>query len=164
MIEFLPLIPLLAVVAMSWPLIVADFSEHRLPNKYTVTLIVLTTASLVGHGLATSEYSRLGQSLLAMALTFGIGWLLAKYADLGMGDVKLLVSLNGWLAWNDPWLVIVSLAVGLVAANVFAVAVWLKRKDPKEHIALGPFLLLGFYVMSISPGWQIFTAAVSSLA
>ena len=156
--------PLLAVVAVSWQLIAADFSEHRLPNKYTVTLIVLTVASLSGYAIATNEYSRLRQTVFAMALTFGIGWLLAKYADLGMGDVKLLVSLNGWLAWNDPWLVALSLVVGLVAANIFAVAVWIKRKDPKEHIALGPFLLLGFYVIAITPGWQIFTAAVSSLA
>ena len=68
------------------------------------------------------------------------------------------------LAWSDPWLVALSLAVGLVAANIFAVAVWIKRKDPKEHIALGPFLLLGFHVIAITPGLQIFTAAVSSLA
>ncbi len=149
---------------MSWQLIVADFSEHRLPNKYTVTLIVVTATSLSGYAIATNEYSRLSQSLIAMALTFGIGWLLAKYADLGMGDVKLLVSLNGWLAWSDPWLVALSLVVGLLAANIFAVAVWIKRKDPKEHIALGPFLLLGFYAIAITPGWQIFTAAVSSLA
>lgn len=164
MLEFVPLIPLLAIVAVSWQLIVADFSEHRLPNKYTGTLIVVSVASLSGYAIATNEYSRLSQTLIAMALSFGSGWLLAKYADLGMGDVKLLVSLNGWLAWNDPWLVALSLVVGLVAANIFAVAVWIKRKDPKEHIALGPFLLLGFYVIAITPGWQIFTAAVSSLA
>jgi Flp pilus assembly protein protease CpaA len=163
-LEFVPLIPLLAIVAVSWQLIVADFSEHRLPNKYTVTLIVVTVASLSGYAIATHEYSRLSQTLIAMALTFGIGWLLARYADLGMGDVKLLVTLNGWLAWSDPWLVALSLVVGLLAANIFAVAVWIKRKDPKEHIALGPFLLLGFYVIAITPGWQIFTAAVSSLA
>ena len=164
MLEFVPLIPLVAVVAMSWQLIVADFSEHRLPNKYTVTLIVVAATSLSGYAIATNEYSRLSHSLIAMALTFGIGWLLAKYADLGMGDVKLLVSLNGWLAWSDPWLVALSLVVGLVTANIFALAIWIKRKDPKEHIALGPFLLPGFYVIAITPGWQIFTAAVSSLA
>lgn len=164
MLEFVPLIPLLAVFAVSWQLTVADLSEHRLPNKYTLSLIVVTSSALSAHAVATNEYSRLSQSLVAMTLTFGIGWLLAKYADLGMGDVKLLVSLNGWLAWNDPWLVALSLVVGMVLANLFALAVWIKRKDPKEHIALGPFLLLGFFVIAITPGWQIFTAAVSSLA
>jgi prepilin signal peptidase PulO-like enzyme (type II secretory pathway) len=99
-----------------------------------------------------------------MAITFGIGWLLARYADLGMGDVKLLVSLNGWLAWHDPWLIAISLAVGLIAANLLALGIWIKRKDPKEHIALGPFLLLGFYLSALTPSWTIFTAVGESLA
>jgi prepilin signal peptidase PulO-like enzyme (type II secretory pathway) len=99
-----------------------------------------------------------------MALTFLIGWLLARFADLGMGDVKLLISLNGWLAWHDGWLVLIALAIGLIAANVFAIAVWIKKKDPKEHIALGPFLLLGFCLAAVSPSWRILTAVGESLA
>ena len=55
------------------------------------------------------------------------------------------------------------LAVGLVAANIFAVAVWIKRKDPKEHIALGPFLLLGFYLAAFMTSWRILTAVGESL-
>lgn len=163
MTEFILLIPLLVLACVSWQLIRDDFREHRLPNKYTVPMIAITAASLVTYGFLTDQFLRIGQSLLAMAMTFGIGWLLARYADLGMGDVKLLVSLNGWLAWHDPWLIAISLAVGLIAANLFALGIWLKRKDPKEHIALGPFLLLGFYLSAITPSWAIFTAVGESL-
>jgi Flp pilus assembly protein protease CpaA len=162
--EILLFVPVVAVLAFSWPLIVTDFSEHRLPNRYTLSLILITLLSLFGYAGYSGEFSRLIQSLVVMLITFGIGWLLAKYADLGMGDVKLLVSLNGWLAWHNPWLVAGSLAMGLIAANVFAVAVWIKRKDPKEHIALGPFLLLGFCLSALGPSWQLITAVVSSLA
>jgi leader peptidase (prepilin peptidase) / N-methyltransferase len=162
--EFILLIPLLVLACVSWQLIRDDFREHRLPNKYTVPMIAITAASLVTYGFLTDQFLRIGQSLLAMAITFGMGWLLARYADLGMGDVKLLVSLNGWLAWHDPWLIAISLAVGLIAANLFALGIWLKRKDPKEHIALGPFLLLGFYLSAITPSWAIFTAVGESLA
>ncbi len=164
MTELLLLIPLVFLACVSWQLVSHDFREHRLPNKYTIPLIAITVASVVACGLLTSQQQRLSQSLLAMAITFVIGWLLARYADLGMGDVKLLVSLNGWLAWHDPWLIAISLGVGLIAANVFALGIWLKRKDPKEHIALGPFLLLGFYLCAISPSWAIFTAVGESLA
>jgi leader peptidase (prepilin peptidase)/N-methyltransferase len=162
--ELLLLIPLVFLACVSWQLVRDDFKEHRLPNKYTVPMIAITAASLVACGLLTGQQQRLLQSLLAMAITFGIGWLLARYADLGMGDVKLLVSLNGWLAWHDPWLIAISLAVGLIAANVFALVIWIKRKDPKEHIALGPFLLLGFYLSALKPSWAIFTAVGESLA
>jgi len=162
--ELLLLIPLVFLACVSWQLVRDDFKEHRLPNKYTVPMIAITAASLVAYGLLTGQQQRLLESLLAMAITFGIGWLLARYADLGMGDVKLLVSLNGWLAWHDPWLIAISLAVGLIAANLFALGIWLKRKDPKEHIALGPFLLLGFYLSALKPSWAIFTAVGESLA
>ncbi len=164
MTELLLLIPLVFLACVSWQLVRDDFKEHRLPNKYTVPMIAITAASLVACGLLTSQLQLLLQSLLAMAITFGIGWLLARYADLGMGDVKLLVSLNGWLAWHAPWLIAISLAVGLIAANLFALGIWLKRKDPKEHIALGPFLLLGFYLSALTPSWAIFTAVGESLA
>lgn len=155
---------MLYLACVSWPLIRYDFREHRLPNKYTIPLILVTGGTLIGYGLATSQYQRLWQSVIAMASTFGIGWLLAKYAELGMGDVKLLIALNGWLAWHDPWLIALSLVAGLVAANLFALVVWVQRKDPREHIALGPFLLLGFYLVAIAPSWQIFTAVGESLA
>ena len=151
-------------MAFAIPLSLTDFREHRLPNKYTLSLIAVTGLSLAGYALATSQYEKLAASFLAMALTFLVGWLLARFADLGMGDVKLMTSLNGWLAWHDGWLILIALAIGLLAANVFAIGVWIKKKDPKEHVALGPFLLLGFCLAAISPIWQILTAVGESLA
>jgi len=164
MAELVLLLPIALVLAFAVPLTLTDFKEHRLPNRYTLPLIAVTALSLTGYGLASGQYGRLAASGVAMALTFLVGWLLARFADLGMGDVKLLIPLNGWLAWHDGWLVIIALAIGLIAANVFAIAIWIKKKDPKEHIALGPFLLLGFCLVAISPSWQILTAVGESLA
>ncbi len=164
MIELVLFIPLMFLASVTWQLVVYDFREHRLPNKFTVPMIFVNLGTLLGLGLATGQYPRLTQASFAMGITFGIGWLLAKFAELGMGDVKLLVSLNGWLAWHDPWLVPVSLLIGLTAANLFALKIWIQRKDPREHIALGPFLLLGFYLVAIVPSWQVFTAVGESLA
>lgn len=164
MAELLLLIPIALVIAFAIPLALTDFKEHRLPNRYTVPLIAVTFLSLTGYGLASGEYGKLASSVFAMALTFLVGWLLARFADLGMGDVKLLISLNGWLAWHDGWLVLIALAVGLIAANLFAIAIWIQKKDPKEHIALGPFLLLGFCLAAIVPSWRILTAVGESLA
>lgn len=164
MAELVLLIPIALVLAFAVPLAMTDFKEHRLPNHFTVPLIVVTALTLTGYGLASGQYGKLIASGSAMALTFLVGWLLARFADLGMGDVKLLISLNGWLAWHDGWLVLISLALGLLTANVFAIAIWIKKKDPKEHIALGPFLLLGFCLAAIVPSWQILTAVGESLA
>jgi leader peptidase (prepilin peptidase)/N-methyltransferase len=163
-LELLLLLPMMVLIAFSWQLATIDLKEHRLPNQFTLPLIAVTGSCLMVYGAITGQWQKLFQTLLAMLLSFAIGWLLARFADLGMGDVKLLVSLNGWLAWHEPWLIAISLAIGLMAANVLALAVWIKRKDPKEHIALGPFLLLGFYLTAFLPSWQIITAVVESLA
>ena len=164
MAELVLLIPIAFLLAVSYPLIATDFKEHRLPNKYTYPLIAVTVLTLVGYGLSSGESAQLTSSFLAMSATFLIGLLLARFADLGMGDLKLLIALNGWLAWHDGWLVLISLALAMLTANVFAIAIWIKKKDPKEHIALGPFLLLGFYLAAFLPSWQILTAVGESLA
>lgn len=164
MAELVLLIPIAFLLAVSFPLAASDFKEHRLPNKYTYPLIAVTGLTLLGFGIYSGELARLTSSLLAMGATFLIGWLLARFADLGMGDVKLLIALNGWLAWHDGWLVLIALALAMLTANVFAIAIWIKRKDPKEHIALGPFLLLGFYAVAFMPSLRILTAAGESLA
>lgn len=164
MAELVLFIPIAFLLAVSVPLAATDFKAHRLPNKYTYPLIVVTGFTLLGFGLYSGETQRLTSSLLTMTLTFLIGWLLARFADLGMGDVKLLIALNGWLAWHDGWLVLLALALALLTANVFAISIWIKKKDPREHIALGPFLLLGFYVAAFLPSFRIITAVGGSLA
>ena len=164
MAELVLLIPIALLLAVTVPMAATDFKEHRLPNKYTYPLIAVTGLTLLGFGLYSGEMEKLASSLLAMGATFLIGWLLARFADLGMGDVKLLIPLNGWLVWHDGWLVLISLALAMLTANVFAIAIWIKKKDPKEHIALGPFLLLGFYLAAFLPSWRILTAVGESLA
>jgi len=164
MAELVLLIPIAYLLAVTFPLVATDFKEHRLPNKYTYSLIAITVATLVGYGLYSGELNKLRASVVAMCLTAILGWLLARFADLGMGDVKLLIALNGWLAWHDGWLIMSSLAIAMLTANVFAMGIWIKKKDPKEHIALGPFLLLGFYVAAFIPSWRIFTVVGGSLA
>ena len=164
MAELVLLIPIAFLLAVTVPMAATDFKEHRLPNKYTYPLIAVTGLTLLGFGMYSGELERLTSSLMAMGATFLLGWLLARFADLGMGDVKLLIPLNGWLAWHDGWLVLISLALAMLTANVFAIAIWIKKKDPKEHIALGPFLLLGFYLAAFLPSWRILTAVGESLA
>ena len=107
--ELILLIPVGYLLFASIPLVLTDLREHRLPNRFTYSAIAL---SFFATGYVAVSDNRYLQLLIALGIslsTFGIGYLLAKYADVGMGDVKLLSATNLLLAWYSPWLVLFAL-------------------------------------------------------
>lgn len=162
MIDLILLVPLGMLLLTSLRLIVADFTEHRLPNRITMPLIGISYLVILAHALLSWEFEPLVFSVIAGLLTFGIGYAMAVWLDFGMGDVKLLVTLNALLAWHSPFLVLLSLAIGFVVASVWAIFVWIKTKDPKARIALGPYLLLGFAIVIVQPSMNLVTVAGGS--
>ncbi|NDA12913.1 MAG: hypothetical protein EBZ10_01355, partial [Actinobacteria bacterium] len=92
----------------------------------------------------------------------GIGYLLAKYADVGMGDVKLLSATNLLLAWYSPWLVLFALTLSFTLASlVSAIGMLLGKLTWKTPVAMGPYLLLGFFVFAGYPLLRITAEALS---
>ena len=162
MIDLILLIPLGLLLIASLRLIVTDFREHRLPNKITLPLIAITYLVITSHALMTWNFEPSAFSIIAGFVTFGVGYVMAARLDFGMGDVKLLVTLNALLAWHSPFLVLVSLAIGFVVASVWALVIWIKTKDPKARIALGPYLLLGFAIAIAQPSMNLVTVAGGS--
>jgi leader peptidase (prepilin peptidase)/N-methyltransferase len=142
-----PLIGVGFFAATTIPLMVIDFRERRLPNKITVPGIVV---SLIGL-LLTFEWSRVLTALAISALLFGIGTLISIRGWIGMGDVKLVTGLSLLLAWFDPALVWQATlwSFGLATAVVLLGFV-AKKMTARSTIALGPYLLVGFWV-AISP-------------
>lgn len=157
MFDLVMLVPLGFILALSIPLIVTDTKEHRLPNKYTIPAIAVTYLSTLVHLVATRELDPYLRSVILGLITFAIGYLLARFLDLGMGDVKLLTSLNAMLAWHSVELVIISLVVGLVSASILGLVHWIKHRDPKARIALGPFLFIGFLFAIGKPTLELLT-------
>ena len=105
MAELILLIPTGYLLFASIPLIVFDLREHRLPNRFTYSAIALSIFATGFVGVSDDRYQQFFIALAISLSTFGIGYLLAKYADVGMGDVKLLSATNLLLAWYSPWLV-----------------------------------------------------------
>jgi leader peptidase (prepilin peptidase) / N-methyltransferase len=133
------------------PLVVIDLKQRRLPNKITLPAIAVT---LVGIALS-GEWAKLGVGLLCAALLFGVGTALSIKGWLGMGDVKLLVSIGlllGWFGWES---LVIGLAVAFFVAGLFVlVRLAMQKITASSTIALGPFLLLGFWVAVIQPAWS----------
>ena len=162
MAELILLIPTGYLLFASIPLIVFDLREHRLPNRFTYSAIAL---SIFATGFVAASDDRYQQFFIALAIslsTFGIGYLLAKYADVGMGDVKLLTATNLLLAWHSPWLVLFALTMSFTLASlVSAIGLLMGRLSWKTPVAMGPYLLLGFFVFAAYPVMKITAEALS---
>lgn len=162
MFEFIALVPFAYVAAIAVPLAIIDFRQHRLPNVLTVSSIAVTLLSLVLGALFTGEVTRSSLAIVAGLLTFIIGFQLAKREGIGMGDVKLLTSLNAIAAYLATLLPILSMTVGLVIASIISLVHVGRRKINLESpIPLGPYLLLGFFLVCTPAVFEATAEALS---
>ena len=146
-----PLLGLGYFAATTIPLMVIDLRERRLPNKITIPGFLI---SLVGLAL-TLEWQRVLLALAISVIVFGVGTGISMAGWIGMGDVKLVAGLSLLLAWFDVGLLWQATlwAFGLASLVVFA-GFLAKKITARSTIALGPYLLLGFWVVIIQPAWS----------
>lgn len=161
--EHLPLIGIGYVIAVSLPLAIIDFREHRLPNYFTLSAIAVNALVVIAAGFLTGEYPRLLVTLAIGGATLGLGYLMAHLNGIGMGDVKLLTAINTSVGWFSPLAVMVLLAIGFTLASLVSLGLILFRKaNLKTPIAMGPFLLIGFGYVSLEIIQGSITAVVGS--
>jgi leader peptidase (prepilin peptidase)/N-methyltransferase len=161
--ENLPLFAVAIVFGLSVPLALIDFQEHRLPNPLTYAAIAVSAVLVIIAGALTSDWLALLAAVVAGGLTFGIGYLMARLNGIGMGDVKYLVATNTLLGWFSPWLILPMLAIGFTTAALVSLALILFRgANLKTPVAMGPFLILGFVVVSLPLFGEFFTGEALS--
>jgi leader peptidase (prepilin peptidase)/N-methyltransferase len=146
-----PLIGIGFFAATTIPLMVIDLRERRLPNKITIPGFLISLMGLV----LTFEWTRVITAFSISALLFGIGTLISLRGWIGMGDVKLVTGLSLLLAWFDPALVWQATLWSFgIATLVVLVGFVAKKMTARSSIALGPYLLVGFWVVVIQPAWS----------
>lgn len=146
MLEIAPLlIPVGYLAYVSFQLARIDVLEHRLPNRFTLRLFLLSAPAVLIAFLITQSGERL---LWAISLGFAtalLGLLLGVTGGLGLGDVKLMVSLNMILGWLSPWAALVSNAMAVFSAAIVGLLRMLKGSAGKQ-VAFGPYLLAAFFI------------------
>ena len=146
-----PLIGLTYFAATTIPLVVYDLRERRLPNKITIPGLIVAVVSLA----LTMEWGKFLVALGISALLFLFGTLLSVRGWIGMGDVKLFTGLSMLLAWFDPALVWqASLWAFGSATFVVLTGFVVKKMTTRSTIALGPYLLVGFWLSILTPAWS----------
>jgi leader peptidase (prepilin peptidase)/N-methyltransferase len=147
MSQLIVLVPIIYLVAIAIPLSVIDLREHRLPNRFTLSAIAVTFSFLIVSALLTGHWLQFAMAATYSTGTLLIGWWLAAKEGIGMGDVKLLISLNAISGYYSPLLPLFGMTFGFLAATlVSGIRILLRKLSPSGAIALGPYLLAGFFV------------------
>lgn len=132
-IKFIVLV-ITGVYIMYW-----DFKEHRIPNKVNLVLLFFgVLISVLEYDLWLNHvlgFVILGSIMLGLSLLPG---------GFGMGDVKYVFTFGLILGLNQAWkaFIIGILLGGIVSAVLLA----LKKASRKDHIAYGPYLVLGTWL------------------
>lgn len=145
----------LVLLAAGVLLALVDLHCRRLPNQILLPTGVLVTALLTLAAAFDDRWPDVGRGLLAAAICFAVGLVLALLAPagLGMGDVKLAAVLGlalGWLGWAA---VLLAFLLAFVLQAVLAVGLLLARRAGRQtELPFGPALLAGTLLVVLLTG------------
>jgi len=160
--ELILLIPVGYLLFASIPLVLTDLREHRLPNRFTYSAIAL---SFFATGYVAVSDNRYLQLLIALGIslsTFGI-WIPARKIrgrwNGGCEATERYQSLIG-MVFTVACLVRTTLSFTL-ASLVSAIGMLIGKLTWKTPVAMGPYLLLGFFVFVGYPLFRVTAEALS---
>jgi len=130
----------------AWPLAKTDIQHRRLPNKYVLPAFPITFLGQILAGLTAGIWWNMLWAALAMLLTFSVSLAVNRMGFLGMGDVKLMSAMALALGWYSAVLPVLALLISFFIAGLVAILLLAVRKiGLGGSLALGPYLLLGFF-------------------
>lgn len=133
-----------------------DFDVHRLPNVITVPLIPLTAVGVVVAALVDGDVAHLGRAALGALALFGfylLQTIVSRGRGMGLGDVKLAVSLGmilAYLSWTH--LIVSTLVTYLSAAMLGLYLIIFRGGNRRTEVAFGPHMVIGTVVVLCAPG------------
>ena len=119
-----------------------DAAVHRLPDQMTYVAFVGVVVLLAGNGDVSGWFEAVASGL-GMALFYLV--LAVVYpSGMGLGDVKLALSLGTALGWMGWVATVYGTALGfLLAAGYSLVMLALRKITRKDSIPHGPFMMVG---------------------
>lgn len=138
-----------ALALCAVPLAFIDVAVQRLPDALTAAayagtvLLLLLAAAVSGHW---GDMGRAALGGLALAAVY-LALLFISPSGMGLGDVKLAVSLGTLLAWRGWRVLVLGGFAGFLLAAVYSIALLATRRATREqHIPFGPFMIAGTFL------------------
>lgn len=122
---------------------VIDLEHQIIPDVLSLPMIALTPLVVFLHPELDWKSALLGV-LIGGGVFYALAWiyyLIRREAGLGMGDVKLLAAIGGWLGYQAILTTVfwASILGSLVGIGVILIS---KKMDLKTRLPFGPFLSL----------------------
>lgn len=123
---------------------VIDLRHMIIPDELSLGLVVTTPLVVWLLPGYTWQDALLGVLIGGGSLYFiaWVYWITRKISGMGMGDVKLLAGIGGWLGWQSifPIILYSSLLGSVIGVSIMLMQ---RKKDLKFEIPFGPFLAVG---------------------
>ena len=134
-----------ATVVPLGALFVIDVWTHRLPRQISLVAAVPVVVLLSIGGGPGGRLAVVATAIANVLIT--LLWRALTRGSLGMGDVMVAPLLGAIVGWFSPWaLVTLWLVASVVGAVWSLVLIISKRRARRDHIAYGPFLIVGTLV------------------
>lgn len=148
MAELTTAVSLALLVLIGGALSFVDVREHRLPDKLTATLGVLTLVVALARSVAVHSAVPVLQTVVGVAVVFALmAVLVVAGSGIGGGDVKFAAVAAGPVALvGGVSAALGGLALGLVLVGVVAV---FARRSGHSFIPYGPGLWLGALTLGL---------------
>jgi leader peptidase (prepilin peptidase) / N-methyltransferase len=136
------------LVAFGLSAVLVDAAVQRLPAVLTRPCLAGVVALCCGQAAVSGSLTTAVRTVLAGAAVAALFLVLAFTVDYGLGDMEFSASLGaalGFVSWSA---VVVGIAAGVVLAGICAaVALATRRIERSTHIAYGPPLLAGAFLI-----------------
>ena len=158
-------VPFALLFSVLLALSVIDLELYILPNAITYPAAVVSLLVIPPLALLATETPRnhivgalIGGVSYAggLAVTLLLWELLTKREGMGMGDVKLAVTLGLWLGYLHPILVLYALIAASVVGLVVGVGILVVRRQSRPY-PFGPWLALGTILTIVASQWILDT-------
>ncbi|NBO27123.1 MAG: prepilin peptidase [Actinobacteria bacterium] len=142
------LLPLLVLAGFGLWLSAVDLKVHRLPNYLVAWFAVTQVVTLIGLSLGDLERLKVPILVATGSLAIYSILLVLSRGALGMGDVKFAFPLGLTVGWFAPDLWLIAIFTSFLLAGIVAViGLVAKRIERTSHIAFGPYMFLGSFVV-----------------
>lgn len=125
-----------------------DIKTFRLPNALTYSLIVIGIGTSFALPHITPKAALIGAIIgyLSLVLVEQVFKGLTKKEGLGRGDAKLFAAAGAWCGWFGlPYIILIASLCGLMFTQIPSQKSKIQRGE--THIAFGPFLALGIFMI-----------------